>query len=195
MSSNLLFRSMAVVALLITGAVAAPHARAFDFQGDKALVAVTADGQRLSIGSVSFQPEGASAGGKVRFKTTLNTEKFTDYFLSMREFKCLPAAKEVTCHVPYPYDQPATVTPANLAWLEHSLLFLTKSPAEFGAKLWNGVYFQFSDRGNALVGSPMAVDLNEISAPPDELTVPPYGPDRRHEIPAGARWITELRIE
>ena len=50
MSSNLLFRSMAVVAVLITGAVAAPHARAFDFQGDKALVAVTADGQRLSIG-------------------------------------------------------------------------------------------------------------------------------------------------
>lgn len=189
------FRRRFAIAVLILGALAAPAVQAFDFQGDKALVAVTAEGQRLSIGSVSLQPAGGAAGGLVRFKTTLNPKVFTDYFLSMREFKCLPAAREVSCQVPYPYANPATVTPDNLTWLEHSLLFLTKSPAEFGAKLWNGVYFKFSVRGDALVGSPMAVDLNEISAPPDDPSVPPFGPDHRQEMPAGARWITELRIE
>ena len=195
MPSDIPPRRLPLMAAFVICAVVAPAVQAFDFQGNKALVAVAADGQRLSIGSVSFQPEGTSSGGKVRFKTTLNPKAFTDYFLSMREFKCLPAAREVTCQVPYPYAHPATVTPDNLAWLEHSLLFLTKSPAEFGAKLWNGVYFKFSVRGDALVGSPMAVDLNEISAPPDDPTVPPFGPDHRQDMPAGARWITELRIE
>lgn len=93
MPSDIPPRRLPLMAAFVICAVVAPAVQAFDFQGDKALVAVAADGQRLSIGSVSFQPEGASSGGKVRFKTTLNPKAFTDYFLSMREFKCLPAAR------------------------------------------------------------------------------------------------------
>jgi hypothetical protein len=164
----------------------------FDFSGSKSLIAVIADGTKATIGAIQFTP---AEGGGATFKITLKTEVFTDFFLSMREFKCLPAAKEISCHVPYPYANPATVGPGNLAWLEHSLLFLHKSPAEFGAKLWNGLYYEFQVQGNALAGTPRAVDLNEIAAPPRDASVPPFGKALRHEVPPGARWLAALLIE
>ncbi|MEY4754220.1 MAG: hypothetical protein RJA44_1895 [Pseudomonadota bacterium] len=187
------FRNL-LAALGLAASLAVPalcHA-AFEFSGTRALVAVTADGQRLPIGTVQFTPAEA---GRASFKVALQTELFTDYFLSMREFKCLPAAKEISCHVPYPYPHPAKVDAADLSWLEHNLLFLHKSPAEFGAKLWNGIYFEFAERGDALVGVPRAIDLNDISAPPGDLAKPPYDRKRRHDMPAEARWIRELVIE
>ena len=167
-------------------------AAGFDFNGTKSLIAVAADGSKTAIGSLQFTPvDGAGA----TFKLSLKTELFTDFFLSMREFKCLPAAREISCHVPYPYPNPATVSPGNLAWLEHSLLFLHKSPAEFGAKLWNGSYYEFQVQGNTLVGTPKAVDLNEISAPPRDASVPPFRKALRHDVPPQARWIKSLLIE
>ena len=113
----------------------------------------------------------------------------------MKEFKCLEGAGEVLCHVPYPYAQPGTVTPTDLAWLEHSLLFLFKLPNEFGAKLWNGLYFQLQMTDEGLVGTPQAIDLNLISAPPADLTKPPYRPALRDDIAPGARWAARLTIE
>ena len=181
----------AVVTGLAALAIPAP-ALAFDFTGTKYLIAVTADGQRKTIGAVQFIPAKA---GQATFKVVLQTEVFTDHFLSMREFKCLAGAKEVSCYVPYPYPHPATVGPGRLVWLEHSLLFLYKSPAEFGARLTNGVYYEFREQGAALVGRPMAVDLNEISAPPADASVPPYGPAQRQEMDASTRWLRELVIE
>jgi hypothetical protein len=165
---------------------------AFDFAGSKSLVAITADGQRTPIGTVQFGP---GSGGTVPFTLAMKTDAFTDHFLSMREFKCLPGGPEISCHVPYPFAHPGTVGPGQLAWLEHNLLFLTKTPAEFGAKLWNGVYYEFRDEGTALVGTPKAVDLNEISAPPRDAAVPPFRKALRHEMPADARWLRQLRIE
>jgi hypothetical protein len=176
---------------LIAGAAVA---QTFELKGEKQLIAVTKDGQRTRIGSVTFEPVAASAGS-TRFDVKMDHAVLRDYFLSMREFKCLPAAEEVSCHVPYPYQQPGTVTPDNFVWLEHSLLFLFKRPSEFGAKLWNGVIYQFERTATGLVGQPQAVDLNHISAPPDNLDVPPYGKLDRGEYAPGARWIAELRIE
>ena len=77
-----------------------------------------------------------------------------DHLLSMREFKCLPAAQEIACFVPYPYAQPGTVSATDMAWLEHSLLFFFKLPADFGAKLWSGMLFRFQVTPSALVGTP-----------------------------------------
>lgn len=170
----------------------AQGAAGFDFSGARSLVAVTADGAKTTIGTVQFTP---ADGGRASFKLTLKTALFTDFFLSMREFKCLPAAREISCHVPYPYPNPATVHAGDLAWLEHSLLFLHKSPAEFGAKLWNGSYYEFQAQGNTLVGTPKAVDLNEISAPPRDASVPPFRKALRHDVLPQARWITALLIE
>lgn len=176
----------------ILAALALPAGAAFEFSGLKSIVAVTADGSRLTIGTAEFRP---ADGGAATFRISFRSEAFTDHFLSMREFKCIPAAREISCHVPYPYPHPARVGPGNLAWLEHSLLFLHKSPAEFGAKLWNGVYYEFREQGGSLIGRPAAVDLNEISAPPKDPSVPPFRKALRHDMPDRARWITELIVE
>lgn len=179
----------------LAGTALVPHrpAQAFDFQGEKALIAVTRDQARTRIGTVSFTLP--PAGGPARFSVRIDPQVLRDHFLSMREFKCLPAAQEITCFVPYPYRQPGTVSATDLAWLEHSLLFFYKQPADFGAKLWNGVLFRFEVTPTALVGKPQAVDLNRIGVPPEPPDVPPYGPMDRDDFAPGARWLRELRIE
>lgn len=180
--------------LCVAGALLAPApSAAFDFQGDKALIAVTRDQVRTRIGTVSFSP--LPAGGTARFSVRVDPQVLRDHFLSMREFKCLPGAQEITCFVPYPYAQPGTVSATDLGWLEHSLLFFFKQPADFGAKLWNGMLFRFEVTPTALVGTPQAVDLNRIGVPPEPLDVPPYGPMDRDAFAPGARWVQELRIE
>lgn len=177
----------------VCAALSPTAACAFDFNGDKRLVAVFRDGSTQLLGKVSIAP--APQAPEVTFKVKLDTAVLQDFFLSMREFKCLPASAEVTCVVPYPYAQPGKVTPTDLRWLEHNLLFLFKQPTDFGAKLWNGVIFKFSVTPGALVGTPQAVDLNLISAPPDDLTQPPFGPMEREPYAPGARWLSGLRIE
>ena len=102
---------------------------------------------------------------------------------------------EIFCHVPYTYAQPATMSPGHPAWLEHALLFMFKTPAEFGAKLWSGVYFQLTSTERGFEGRPQAVDLNCISAPPGKPGMPPNRTALRDDIPAGARWFGRLTIE
>lgn len=178
--------------LLLAYAPMLSHA-AFDFMGTKKLFAQMADQTEIQIGEVSFKNVEGDAESAT-FTLHLDHAKFTDYFLSMREFKCLPSEKEVSCHVPYPYEAANVVSDNNYAWLEHRLMFLFKKPSEFGAKLWNGIYFQFSQNGNELVGTPQAIDLNQIGAPPTDLTVPPYGPYDRHDMPISERWVQSLII-
>lgn len=171
-------------------------AAAFDFTGTRHIVAVTRDQQRLPIGTVRFEPMGS---GSARFTVIIDHSRFSDHFLSMREFKCLEGGTELTCHVPYPYAQPGTLRtggqPGDLAWLEHQLMFFFKQQSDFGAKLWNGVIFGLERTPQGLVGKPQAVDLNRIGAPPARADVPPFGAAQRDEIPAGKRWIEQIRIE
>lgn len=161
-------------------------------EGRKQVYAVTRDGNRLAIGHVKFTPIDSQTS---RFHLTLDSPLFVDHFLSMKEFKCIDSAVEVSCHVPYPYRNPQTVTPNNFAWLEHSLLFLFKQPRDFGAKLWNGSYYQFEKVGSRLIGRAQAIDLNHISAPSDTPELAPYTPDLRTDATAGSRWIDHLVIE
>ena len=46
-----------------------------------------------------------------------------------------------------------------------------------------------------LIGTPQAIDLNLISAPPDKPGVPPYRPALRDDLPAGARALEKITIE
>jgi hypothetical protein len=179
-------------AVVLAGLQGAAAAQTFEFSGEKALVALTKDGQRTRIGSVFFEPAANSAAG---FWVQMDRAVMVDHFLSMREFKCLPAAQEVSCFVPYPYKNPGVVSANELGWLEHNLLFFFKQPADFGAKLWNGIIFKFRLTPTGLVGTPQAVDLNRIGVPPDKLDVPPYGAFDRDDFAPGARWVQELRIE
>jgi hypothetical protein len=167
-------------------------ATAGDLAGTKQVWLHARDGARVPIGQVDFEP---AEGGATAFRLRLDGARFNDHFLSMREFKCLPAPDEILCHVPYPYPHPGTVRAGDLAWLEHQLLFMFKRPRDFGANLWNGVYYRLAPRGQGLVGTPEAVDLNLISAPPDDLQRAPLRPALRDPMPEGARWYERLTIE
>lgn len=161
-------------------------------QGDKALIAQTRDGRETRIGVVNFWP---TADGASRVRVKMDHQVMHDHFLSMREFKCLDAADEISCHVVYPYANPATVTAQDWQWLDHQTLFLYKRPADFGAKLWNGIIFRWRLGADGLRAEPQAVDLNQISAPPARLDVPPFGLADSEAFAPQARWITQLRIE
>ena len=184
------------VVLMALLALAPLSARAWDLAGPHAVLLHARDGSRLQLGTVTFGP--ADNGRRV-FTLVMDPTRFKDFFLSMKEFKCVEGGREVFCHVPYPYPQPGTVRvqpdAIDLAWLEHSLLFMFKTPTEFGAKLWNGVYFQLRLTDQGLEGRPQAVDLNRISAPPDKPAQPPFGPALRDDIAPGARWFERLTIE
>jgi hypothetical protein len=181
-------RLAALLALLCTLSGAA---LAWELSGAKTVSAVTRDGQTIAIGSLLFT---AQANGRSAFTLTMDQARFVDHFLSMKEFKCLQGPDEVLCHVPYPYKNPATVSATDYAWLEHQFLFLFKQPRDFGAKLWNGLYFHLERDDQGLVGTPQAVDLNLISAPPDDLLTPPYSPQLRDSVASGAHWIDHLLI-
>jgi hypothetical protein len=181
-----------LVLLLTLFAVAPAQVLAWTLSGVQTITAHTQDKQALVIGTVDFKPQ---ADGSTAFALAMNHAKFTDYFLSMKEFKCLGSPVEVTCHVPYPYQHPGIVSLQDLTWLEHNLLFLFKRPSEFGAKLWNGLYYRLKVTDEGLIGRPMAIDLNRISAPPENLAVPTFGPDARDEISGAAHWIESISIQ
>lgn len=170
----------------------AGSAMAWSLDGSKQVLAVTQSGERVPIGQVHFMP---AEGERVAFALKLDTSRFQDHFLSMREFKCLTGGPEISCHVPYPYAHPREVTAQQFDWLSHELMFLYKRPQDYGAKLWNGVYYQFERTDKGLLGRPQAVDLNLISAPPERKDVPPYDAGWREPMPAGQRWIDHLLIE
>ena len=180
------------LAAILTCVTSQSWAAGFDLEGTKQVFAITRDGTRLALGHVQFTRTSADV---TQFKLTVESPLLVDHFLSMKEFKCLDGASEVTCHVPYPYRNPQTITAGNLVWLEHSLLFLFKQPRDFGAKLWNGSYYQFEVVGPRLIGKPQAIDLNHISAPSDTPDIAPYTPDLRVDAAPGARWIDHLLIE
>ncbi len=96
--------------------------------------------------------------------------------------------------MPYPYASPGFVTGEDFSWLEHGLLFFFKMPSEFGANLWNGVYYVLNQTDEGLTGTPHAVDLNHIAAPPEDTAVAPFGSAERHEIPEGSRVFETLTI-
>ncbi len=181
--------STALIALLALSGACSCFAQTLE--GTKRVQAVTRDGVKLPIGEVSFSKDKAEV---THFRLSLNSSAFTDYFLSMKEFKCLQGP-EVTCHVPYPYANPQTVRNGDLVWLEHSLLFLFKQPRDFGAKLWNGSYYRLEPHGQGWIGRAQAIDLNHISAPSNTPHLPPYTADLRVDISPGERWIDHLLIE
>jgi hypothetical protein len=185
-------RRLLLTCLLITfGSAPSTGLPAEFLSGQKTITLHSRDGHATPIGVVNFQPV---AGGS-SFELQLDHTRLKDFFLSMKEFKCLDGGAEVLCHLPYPYANPRLVRSDDLAWLEHALLFFFKTPQDFGARLWNGIYFRLQRGERGLVGTPQAVDLDLIGVPPADLEVPPFGPGERHDIDPGRRWFERLTIE
>lgn len=177
-------------AMLLAAAVVWPGAAsAWEMVGTKQLALRTREGRSIPIGSVTFTPK----DGITFYAIELDTTTLKDFFLSMREFKCIEG-DDVQCYVPYPYANPKTVTADDLTWLEHGLIFFYKNPQDFGAVLRNGLYYRLRLNEDGLEGAPQAIDLNAIASPPDDPGFAPFGPDERSEIDPKSRWIEALTI-
>tara|TARA_A200000159_G_scaffold60189_1_gene55765 strand:+ start:1932 stop:2498 length:567 start_codon:yes stop_codon:yes gene_type:complete len=157
--------------------------------GEKRIILKGNKGEQLDIGRVNFTP-GAKG---IHYTLTIDHDHFTDYFLSMKEMKCLEGP-ELWCHLPYPYDQPRTVTTDDFSWLAHDLLFMYKKKGEFGANFWNGIYYKMSLQDDRITGMAQAVDLNQLAAPPDDLTTPPFGEFERTDIEPQPRFLPFVEI-
>ena len=81
MTHPIRFAARALAGLLLAGALAL-HGR---------------DGARVHLGDVAFTPQ---ADGRVSFVLTLRHEPFKDFFLSMKEFKCVESASGVPPYRP-----------------------------------------------------------------------------------------------
>ncbi len=183
--------TLAAAAGLVLG-IAAPAAgdEGWRMVGVKTIALHTRDGATLPIGTIDFQPKGDKAG----FKINLDSKKFTVFFLSMRNFDCIEGA-DVECVVPYPYANPMTASPKDLDWLADNLLFLYKTKTEHAATMRNGIRFDLKMTDRGIVGTPQAIDLDDIASPPKDPSVAPYGPGDREDYPEGSRWVDRLTIE
>jgi len=91
----------------------------------------------------------------------------------MRPFRCLDGAGEWFCYQPYPYPLDNVITVDDVTDLEYHLLFIRKTPKEFGIDAWNGLYFQLSLHDDGLWrGQLLEGDLNVLQSPPEENPKP-----------------------
>lgn len=131
--------------------------------GAKTITLVADGGERVAIGTVAFKRDGDAAA----FEISLDASKFQDEFLSMRPFSCLPDAKQMWCHLAYPYDLKRRVTAEDLTDLEYALLFLFKPPNGYGIDPWNGLYFKMAlEADGAITGTLHDVNLDPLGTPP-----------------------------
>ena len=158
-------------------------------EGEKRITLLDKTGNRTEIARVIFEPLAQGS----RYKLTMAREQFRDYFLSMKEMKCLEGP-ELWCHLAYPYEQPRIVTADDLRWLEHDLLFMFKTPKEFGANFWNGIYYKLQIEDGMIRGEAQAIDLNALASPPDNLNEPPIGEAERDEVDRDKRWLPMIEI-
>ena len=148
-------------------------------------------GDQFSIGKLHLAQLPDS--NTLSFQLKIDYENFQDYFLSMKEMKCL-TGPELWCHIRYPYQAPATISRDDLRWLEHRLLFMYKDPRTFGARLWNGIYYKLEFQGEEIRGNAHYVDLNQLASPPENLMIPPVDREELLEAEPEKRWLPYLVI-
>lgn len=182
----LTFLTLGLISLLSACSSTLPHG---PLVGEKRIILKGNKGEQLDIGSVTFTPVATGS----TYTIAIDHAGFTDYFLSMKEMKCIEGP-ELWCHLPYPYQQPRTVSATDLSWLAHDLLFMYKKKGEFGANFWNGIYYQMKITDGHISGQAQAVDLNQLAAPPDDLTVPPFGEFERTDIEPEPRFLPFVEI-
>ena len=184
-----IIRTVIMSVLILAMFVSPVSYSASTLTGSKTINLIAKDGQRIAIGTIEFSP----SAEKIKYQLHMDHTRFKDYFLSMKEMKCLEGP-ELWCHIRYPYPQPRTITSDDLRWLEHDLLFMFKKSNEFGANFWNGVYYSMTIKEGVIVGEAQAIDLNLLSAPPEDLDTPFYSQDLRDEIERVQRWLPDLEI-
>ncbi len=147
---------------------------------------------RLEIGALEL--EAVEKEGSYEF--ALNAEVFGDYFLSMRPFKCITHVGKMFCYLNYPYENRRRISATDLTDLEYDLLFIARTPKEYGIDPWNGRYFRLRWEGEAIVGEIYETDLNILAAPPEDGSLRPLAEaDMVPIAPSNSQWTPRLRIE
>ena len=168
-----------------TAAVAAP------LEGNRAVMLHPTSGDSIKVADVTFDPSGDTATYKIEW----NDDAFSDYFLSMRPFKCVPGPEKLWCRVPYPYDIVRTVSEDDLTDLEYDLMFVWKNEGEYGINLWNGVYYDLAVDGDTLVGVMQDIDMNVLASPPEDGNLRPVTPGDLEEADVDSAWLPRLTLE
>ncbi len=135
------------------------------------------------------------SGGGYDYLVSLDSPELEDKFLSMRPFKCLDGPHNMVCHLAYTYEIKRHITSEDLTDLEYDLLFLHKTPSEYGINAWNGLYYKLTLDGNRLDGALHEVDLNILAAPPEDGDLRPIGAADLHEAEEGRHSYPRLVIE
>lgn len=160
------------------------------FQNVKEINLLDNKGIKLRIGSIHF----TTVEDTVYYNISFEHKMFKDYFLSMKEMKCLEGP-ELWCHLAYPYSNPRKVTINDFRWLSHDLLFMYKKKSEFGANFYNGIYYDFNLESDRLIGTAMAIDLNLLAAPPEDQGQPPISMHDIEVLELVNRWLPRLEIK
>jgi len=177
-------RSVALLAFLLLSAWAAAEQRYVIFFAD-------GDNDMLAIGSLVVDAFDVADG----YQVALSDDLFGDFFLSMRPFRCITRAGKMLCHLPYPYENRRRIGPRDLTDLEYDLLFIARSPTEYGIDPWNGRYFRLRWDGEAIVGEMHETDLDVLASPPATGDYRPLADADMLPVPAGgAQWAPLLRI-
>lgn len=170
---------------LCSATVAAP------LEGDKTIYLVDGAGAKIEIGTIAFAPK---EGGST-YKIAWQDERFAEHFLSMRPFRCLEGEAKYWCRVPYPYPIKRTISADDLTDLEYDTMFIWKGASEYGINMWNGVYYKLEIEGDRLVGRLHEMDMDKLSAPPEDGNLRPV---REQDLEPGepeSHWLAVLVIE
>jgi len=177
-------RALAVTVLLLLSTVTGAQQRYeihFTGDGDGALV----------VGSLEIDALDVADG----YRVTLRDGAFGDFFLSMRPFRCITHGDKMLCHLPYPYENRRVIGRDDLTDLEYDLLFIARSPTEYGIDPWNGRYFRLRWDGDRIVGEMYETDLDVLAAPPDAGDFRPLADaDMLRVEPSDTQWAPTLRI-
>ena len=113
----------------------------------------------------------------------------------MRPFKCIEGSTEWFCYLEYPYDLRSLITEDDLSDLEYQLLFLRKSPSEFGIDAWNRLYYQLQvESDGSITGKLLEGDLNSLQSPPEQKYAKPVDLNEFIEADESRRLFPTLRI-
>ena len=150
------------------------------------------DGSRMRIGELVLH--GLARDESYTF--ALDDTLFSDHFLSMRPFKCLTHMGRMMCYSPYPYENRHRISRDDLVDLEYDLMFIARTPKEYGIDPWNGRYFKLRWQGEHIRGDMHEADLNILAAPPEDGSLRPlvYEDLTPSEL-GGSKWAPRLLIE
>ncbi|MEL7046252.1 MAG: hypothetical protein AAGL66_14750 [Pseudomonadota bacterium] len=145
----------------------------------------------LNIATLSVTALDEDDGYTLNFSEAL----FGDYFLSMRPFRCITHSDKMLCHLPYPYENRRRLGRDALTDLEYDLLFIARSPTEYGINPWNGRYFHLRWEGEAIHGQLHETDLDILAAPPEGDNLRPLADvDMVPMARSDGQWVPDLRI-